>query len=317
MAVNPGMCGSSRSGAADGSNVNAPMTEPLNVDLREAVVGVCGTAFYWKDPLRAVFIRAGVPAAMFDRYTELSKFKIARSVLGDLDAQGERGRQVQRKLVVELAGMREPMAGAEDPAAGRAALVKLRELALARRIVVDAEQDRVEERRRRKALEDEARHANAKRMTDLCDRFRALAAAGGDPQRRGYEFEALLRDLFAAHDIPFRASYRTDTGQIDGAIKYDAFDYLLEARWRKEPASANDLFGLAGKVEANLDATRGLFISMVTYRPEVVEQVTRMTKRLILVDGQDMALVFESQMSLTDALDLKVAKAAQEGRIFF
>jgi hypothetical protein len=42
-----------------------------------------------------------------------------------------------------------------------------------------------------------------------------------------------------------------------------------------------------------------------------------MTKRLILVDGQDMALVFESQMSLTDALDLKVAKAAQEGRIFF
>ena len=43
----------------------------------------------------------------------------------------------------------------------------------------------------------------------------------GDPQKRGYEVEALLRDLFTAREIPFRASYRASTGQIDGAVKYE------------------------------------------------------------------------------------------------
>jgi len=293
------------------------MSEPLSIDLREAVVSVCGTAFYYKDPLRALLVRSGVPAPVYERYSELSKFKIARSVLAELDAQGENGRTVQRRLVVELAAMREPMAGAEDLESGRAALVRLRKVALADRIVVDAERDRIEERRRRKQLADEAREANARRMTELRDRFRALSVAVGDPQKRGYDFEALLRDLFTAHEIPFRSSYRTTTGQIDGAIKYDGFSYLLEARWRREPASANDLFALAGKVEPNLHATRGLFVSMVGYRPEVVEQIVRVTNRLILVDGQDLALVFDGQLSLTDALDIKIAKAAQEGRIHY
>jgi uncharacterized protein (DUF2126 family) len=52
------------------------MSEPLSIERREAVVTVCGTAFYWKDPLRARFIRSGVSAGLYDQYAELSKFKI-------------------------------------------------------------------------------------------------------------------------------------------------------------------------------------------------------------------------------------------------
>jgi hypothetical protein len=35
------------------------------------------------------------------------------------------------------------------------------------------------------------------------------------------------------------------------------------------------------------------------------------------MDGQELALILEGHVSLTDALDLKIQKAAQEGVIFF
>jgi hypothetical protein len=35
------------------------------------------------------------------------------------------------------------------------------------------------------------------------------------------------------------------------------------------------------------------------------------------MDGQDISLVLEGHISLVDALDLKIQKAAQEGIIYF
>jgi hypothetical protein len=292
------------------------MTEELSVELREAVVTACGTAFYYKAPLRSLFLAAGVPGPVFDRYHDESKYKIARNILGDLDVLGERGRAIKRRLVVELAGMSEPMPDA-DPTEGRRALQRVRELAMAGRIVVDAEQDKVEARQKRRRLQEQARAENARKTTELRTRFHELVSTPGSKQRRGYDFEELLAALFATNDIPFRPSFRTGTEQIDGAFKFGGFDYLVEARWRKDAPGVNDLFALAGKVESKVASTRGLFISMVTYRPEVVDQVVSMTKRVILVDGQDLALIFEGMVSLADALEVKTAKAAQEGLIFF
>jgi hypothetical protein len=292
------------------------VTEDLSVELREAVVAACGSAFYYKGPLRSLFMAAGVSGPAFDRYRDESKYKIARNILGDLDGLGENGRVIKRRLVVELAGLSEPMPDA-DQTEGRRALQRLRELAMARRIVVDAEQDKIEARRKRRQLQEQARAENARKTTELRDRFRELASGSGSKQRRGYDFEELLAALFATNDIPFRPSYRTATEQIDGAFKFGGFDYLVEARWRKDAPGVNDLFALAGKVDSKVASTRGLFISMVTYRPEVVDQVASMTKRVLLVDGQDLALIFEGMISLADALEVKTAKAAQEGLIFF
>ena len=49
----------------------------------------------------------------------------------------------------------------------------------------------------------------------------------------------------------------------------------------------------------------------------MVQQVAQASRRLILMDGSDLALVFEGVYTLNDVLDIKTAKAAQEGLVFY
>jgi hypothetical protein len=92
----------------------------------------------------------------------------------------------------------------------------------------------------------------------------------------------------------------------------------VEARWRKEPPTEGDIGAFKAKVDKKLASTCGLFVSHVGFRPEVVMEFTRgTTANIILMDGSDIALIVEGHVSLVDALDLKVQKAAQEGIIYF
>lgn len=152
----------------------------LPYEIREAMVTALGKVFWLKDPFRAFLLAAGVPREVFDRYAEEPKFKIARHVLAELDAQGDAGWLIQRRLLSELCRLRR----IPDPT--------------------------VEDR--------------------------------------------------------------------DGA----------------------------------------LFFSIAGYRAEVVMDFMRGgTTNVVLFDGSDVALILEGQMSFTDALQLKIEKAAQEGLIYF
>ena len=139
-----------------------------------------------------------------------------------------------------------------------------------------------------------------------------------DPQKRGYGLEDLLAELFEAHEIPYRRPYRTATEQIDGHFKFEEFDYLVEARWRSEPPSESDLASFKMKVDKKLEGTRGVFLSVVGFRPEVILEFTRgVSSNIILFDGSDISLILEGHISLIDALDLKIQKASQQGIIYF
>jgi hypothetical protein len=74
--------------------------------LQEAVVQACGTVFYYKRPLTALLVRAGVPEVLVGKHTEASKFIMVREILGELDARGDAGTRVQHQIVRELAAMR-------------------------------------------------------------------------------------------------------------------------------------------------------------------------------------------------------------------
>ncbi|MDQ3914093.1 MAG: hypothetical protein M3323_02005 [Actinomycetota bacterium] len=72
------------------------------------------------------------------------------------------------------------------------------------------------------------------------------------------------------------------------------------------------------KVDKKLTSTRGVFLSIVGFRQEVVLELTRgVSSSIVLFDGQDVTLILEGHVSLPDALAIKVEKAAQEGLIYF
>ena len=191
------------------------MSNRLPFEIREAVVSVCGKCFWLKDPFRAFMLSCGVPDELYDRFAEESKYKIARHLLSELDALGEEGYQIQRRIVTELAKLRKvPDDNVPDRESALEALRWLKELAVNHKMVAlkskVEQQNRAEEARRRQA----ALVARANKMEQLRTTYAAIASATEDPQSRGYGLEDLLSELFAVHEdnIPPTLShrYRTD-----------------------------------------------------------------------------------------------------------
>lgn len=111
---------------------DSPVSPRLPFEVREAIVQVCGKAFWLKDPLRAFLLSAGVEPGMYDKYSDESKFKIARHILSELDALGDDGWLVQRRIVTELCNLRGiPDSAVVDRDAGLGALRYLKEVAAA------------------------------------------------------------------------------------------------------------------------------------------------------------------------------------------
>lgn len=282
----------------------------------EAAVAVAGEALYWKESLERILRASGVAQRAYDRYEHLSKYQIVRNVWGDLDGAGAKGRIVQHRIVKALATLEAPDPKASNPAAGVRAIAELRRLAAEAEILVSPEE--AERQRRRTASAEAASQLSARRerLALLHKDFLVLHTMN-DVQRRGYAFEKLLGDMFRVNELEYRGSYKTETDQIDGAVTLDSFTYLMEARWRKEPAADAELGALTHKVERRLDATRGLFVSMAGYRDEAVH-LYRLAKdnRLVLIDGQDLAWILEGRISFIEGLREKVRAATVEGDPF-
>ncbi|MEU7615895.1 restriction endonuclease [Micromonospora rifamycinica] len=301
-------------------------TDHLGINVQLAAIAVCRDAFHWRDDLRALFLNSGVARGLYDKYDDLanSKAKIARLIFDDLSARGPSGRQVQRKIVEELCRLSKPHRDAPDQAAGARALADLKREALSAQILVDPE----------KAAADARRAANERRATavverlaklgGLRDRFLALShlspRSNGERQRRGYDFERLLADLFRLYDLEYRPSYRVEGEQIDGAFHFRGFTYLTEAKWRELPPDFGDLADFKAKVDGKMESTRGVFISMAMYDRGAVDRLVHIVRgtrnNVILMDGRDIARLFEGSVGLVDLLTAKIDAAEHEGRMW-
>lgn len=295
------------------------MTANLPFEIREAVVSVCGKCFWLKDPFKAFLVGCGVPSDLYDRYADESKYKIARHVLAELDSMGDDGHLVQRRVVTELAKLRKvPDDNVPDRNAALDALRWLKELAVNQGLLVTEEKSKEEARAQEAKRRQAALAARAQKMEQLRASFTAMVASKDDPQIRGYGLEDLLAELFGVHELTYRPPYKTHTEQIDGHFGFKGFDYLVEARWRATQPTEADLLVLKSKVDKKITSTRGLFVSIPGFRPEVVVEFTKgVSSNMILMDGADLMLILEGRVSLTDALDLKIQKTAQEGIVFF
>jgi len=80
-----------------------------------------------------------------------------------------------------------------------------------------------------------------------------------DRQKRGFDLEKILYDLFELFDLDPKASFRNTGEQIDGAFSLDGTEYLFEARWRQLPSDAGHLDGFAAKVRRSLKTLLAFF----------------------------------------------------------
>jgi len=290
----------------------------LPLDVKNALIEVCGSAFWYKQPLFDVFARAGIREDIYLPYEPQSKYKIARLVLQHLEVEAEEGKLLQKRLVTELCRMRN-VAGDKvvDREKGLDALRKLKAAAMQHDLLAKQELTRAKKHKNLSMNKMEAAAARRERLSTLHKQFSEMLLST-DHQQRGYDLEGLLTDLFALYEIRYRKSYRIPREQIDGAFSFEGFDYLVEARWRSSPPSLDQLAAFQARVSRKIESTRALFVSVAGFKEGTLDEMRAAgRKNLLLMDGQDLALILEGRVSLRDGLKAKAEKAAQEGIMLF
>jgi len=289
--------------------------QALPYDILQAMIQCFGRCFYYKDEMTSFLLTVGVERSLVDKYRSEAKFVWARHLLTEL-AQSERGRLLQRKILTELCNLKDvPDPNVPDRNAGVDALRGLKELAVQRDMVAREERKKGDESAR---LSEERARVVSERAGKLARLHRQFTAAvtSADRQTAGYTLEDLLQELFALFEIDYRKSYRTDTQQIDGHFAFHNFDYLVEAKWRQDKPTEQEIGGFKHKVDSKLESTRGLFVSIPGFREEVVTQFNGKGANIILMDGMDLTHILEGRADLRDALHHKIERAAQEGVVF-
>src|SRR5215217_5301486 len=99
--------------------------------------------------------------------------------------------------------------------------------------------------------------------------------------------------------------YRLVGEQIDGSFVLNNETYLLEAKWQNETTGVSDLHAFHGKLEEKANWTRGLFVSYSGFSTAGLKAFGR-GKRLICLDGADLAEALIRELPLNIVLDRKV-----------
>lgn len=134
-------------------------------------------------------------------------------------------------------------------------------------------------------------------------------------QKRGYAFEALLRDLFNVFGLEAREPFRLKGEQIDGSFLLQGETYLVEAKWQDAQTGVADLHTFHGKVEQKAAWTRGLFVSHSGFTEDGLAAFGR-GKKVICMDGLDLYETLSRELPLNNVLERKVRRAAETGLPF-
>jgi len=178
------------------------------------------------------------------------------------------------------------------------------------------EEEREIERRRKEAYERRLKTDAVRQVLQELTQEYCELLSSEDPQGRGYKLETILQKLFDVFDLDPRASFRVVGEQIDGAFSFEGTDYLLEAKWQKDPVRATDLDSLAGKLNRKLDNTLGLYLSINGYSEDGVRAHSSGRRLILLMDGSDLMAVLEGRIDLVQLLLRKRRVAAQTGNIY-
>ena len=138
-----------------------------------------------------------------------------------------------------------------------------------------------------------------------------------EAHQRGFEFERFLNDLFEAHNLAPRKSFRLVGEQIDGSFELNSETYLVEAKWQAKLTGPDDLRAFRDKVESKSAWSRGLFISYEDFSSDGLTAFERgRATNIVGMTGQDLNFILAGDMSLAVAIEKKARRAAETGDFF-
>jgi hypothetical protein len=283
--------------------------------LKEALKSV----YWYKDDLRLFLRPLELPGGLLEKQgwhdPKEYKVRIASNIIDELVAMGDKGLGPMRRLLKAVATMSafDHLSRLEDgPRKAQAARDSVARL---RKVISSHDKDVLGQEKNHQTQPSQP-VASVRRRNDeiqrLQQQFFELVTVE-DHRHRGLLFEPFLRDLFAAHDLDPRGSFRVTGEQIDGAFEFEATQFLLEARWEKTPQGVGALDAFAKKVDRRLENTLGLFISLQGFSEDGLAAFRHTRSSIVLMDGEDLAVVLQGLVDFRELLKRKIRHAAHKG----
>jgi hypothetical protein len=135
------------------------------------------------------------------------------------------------------------------------------------------------------------------------------------PQQRGFELEKIFHKILDLEELESKKPYKADGEQIDGQLKFEKFDYLIEIKWEKGKMKQSDLSIFDGKIRGKAQSTRGLFFAINGFDDNAIRKFSGDSPKMILMDGFDFMEVLEGRKSFYDCIKMKVNALVTYGSI--
>lgn len=247
----------------------------------------------------------------------VKKFEMVRTVLTRLNERGEAALRERREILKRVTEFEDfSTCWPNDELEARGLVAQIRHVVNVKDSFTRMNIERAREGDVRKS-EIAARAATlAERRTrlDKVHREFAEAVAETNPQRRGSLLEMAANNLFRAHGILVRESFRVvddkEPGvveQIDGVIELDGLVYLVEMKWLSGRVGVGDVSRHLVRVY-HRGQTRGLFVSATEFTDASIatcrDALQKTVVALALVE--ELVLVTERESDLQALLREKV-----------
>jgi Restriction endonuclease len=175
---------------------------------------------------------------------------------------------------------------------------------------------KIKEQRKKREEDEIAAQKPQKILPELREHFLKLHAGKMKPQSRGYALEKILAELAKIESLEVTEPFKVQGEQVDGTIKYDGEHYLIEAKWQEKSSSNEAVYQFVGKIEGKMYG-RGLFFSIHGFSKNVIRSIVQgKAIKTIFIDGEDLILVLEEQLSFTDMINKKVKAAQTKGLVY-
>jgi len=204
--------------------------------------------------------------------------------------------------------------GPQKAERARAAVARLKQLVEPHQ---DLKREQDDIRRRQDMAAEKLRQSAAVRMKleEIKVTYMTLVSSD-DAQKRGFELEKVMYDLFELFDLDPKASFRNLGEQVDGAFTLDGTEYLFEAKWQKELVNKAHLVAFSDKVDTKLENTLGVFLSINGYSQDGVAAHQAGGASIILMDGGDLMAVLEERIDFVSLILRKKQHASRTGEIY-
>lgn len=287
----------------------------LNFEIRQKIIEIAGVCFWYWDNFYNFLESCGIKKSHYLRYEGESKYKMMRNILTDLEDKQQD--DTLKAILTNLYNLKSiPDKNVPDVQRAISVLKEFKDACGSDLIEREVEKKRSIEKAKRARENAESVLRFARKIEELNSSFLKLFTSTNN-QKRGYELERIISDLFILNELEFHKPYKTANEQIDGYFNFEKFYYLLETKWINGQTKQGDLAIFDKKIDKKAKSTRGLFLAMDGFDEDGILSISGKEPRIVLMDGEDLSFILSGRISLKDALSAKIDKLVKEGNVFY